>query len=622
MPKPAPRSRCSTLIAITLLAVFGTPQAARADDEQNCLLCHQFRGLSRYDRASDQLHLFYVQPDYMHDKLGPHARLACVDCHALEEVGVVPHADVSAVTCTKVCHLQDRSGVTRRFSHQNVADMLTQSAHDPATLQQLDFPSGPLLAEDQSTCLYCHDEPVFRDPAGILVGINDLGDGELGRCDVCHAFQIPVDTLYYVKHITSRMQPARPPLEQAQVCAVCHANESINNSHEMHNTIASFARSFHGKAALLGDNSTASCTDCHVQTEANAHLMLAKDNPKSSVHPDNVGATCSSLQCHPKADVAFGNAGVHLDLPNVQGTIEYLLAAAFIVLTIMTFGPSLAICVLELFSLVIGRKHEGEERVEALTARVLAHPRGRELLSRFTVSERVQHWILVVFFTLLALTGFPMKFAGDAWAETTISLFGGLGMARFIHHWAGIALVAALAFHMLTIVLRVFQKMRIQRAETGQSSLVQSVLSLPMMVTPMDGLRMMQLLLYLLRLKKHAPRFGRFSVKEKFEYIGVFWGTILLGITGAVLWGEQYFSHFIDGRIMNLALIAHTYEAFLAIIHVGILHIINVMFKPSVFPLSLATITGQTPFHELAEEHPVMIEDAARELGIEEQEGR
>ncbi|MBK8270956.1 MAG: hypothetical protein IPK83_22670 [Planctomycetes bacterium] len=72
-----------------------------------------------------------------------------------------------------------------------------------------------------------------------------------------------------------------------------------------------------------------------------------------------------------------------------------------------------------------------------------------------------------------------------------------------------------------------------------------------------------------------------------------------------------------SGRAFNLATIAHTYEAFLALIHVGILHIYNVILAPKVFPLSRATLTGETPLAKLAEEHSEMVEDVARELGIQ-----
>ena len=91
----------------------------------------------------------------------------------------------------------------------------------------------------------------------------------------------------------------------------------------------------------------------------------------------------------------------------------------------------------------------------------------------------------------------------------------------------------------------------------------------------------------------------------------MFWGTALLGLTGVVLWGEQLVSHLVTGRVLNIALIAHTYEAFLALIHVGILHIVNVILQPNVFPLSLATITGDTPPAELAENHAELVNDVA-----------
>jgi len=131
-----------------------------------------------------------------------------------------------------------------------------------------------------------------------------------------------------------------------------------------------------------------------------------------------------------------------------------------------------------------------------------------------------------------------------------------------------------------------------------------------------DARKAVQLLAYLLLLRREPPTFGRFTVKEKFEYIGVFWGTTLLGLTGLVLWGEQLSTRLFSGRWLNLALIAHTYEAFLAIIHVGILHIVNVILAPNVFPLSPATLTGQTPVAELAEGHGELVAEVARELGV------
>ena len=593
------------------------PTPAKAADPENCLLCHQFYGLSRYDAANDQTHLFFIDPDYLHELRGPHARLACTACHPREEVAVIPHGEVSRVNCTQTCHLREPGGLERRFSHANVAEMLDRSAHPLSSLAELRFVGGPLLRPGQSRCLYCHDEPVFRNLEGVLPSLALLGARAFDRCDVCHAQQVPVDVAYYVRHVAARLQPARPPLEQAQVCAVCHADAEVLKTHEMKDAVASFVRSFHGKAALLGDLSTAGCLSCHVRGGENVHLMLGRTDPRSSVNPANVANSCRSAQCHPNAQPRLAAASVHLDLPSARASLEFWIAAAFILLTIGTFGPSLVICLLELGQIVVGREHEHAPGVESLVQRILVHPQGRRSLTRFTVNQRVQHWILVVLFTTLAATGFPMKFADRDWARSVIETLGGLHVARNVHHWAGIALVVGFTVHMIYCLTRLSRRARQSAPGGARMGIWEAFWNLPMMIRPSELWKGYHLLRYLVGLRRDPPTFGRFSIKEKFEYIGVFWGTTLLGITGAMLWGEQYLSQHITGRILNIALIAHTYEAFLAVIHVGILHIVNVVLSPHVFPLSRATITGETPLRELAEQHSEFVQKAARDLGVE-----
>ncbi|RIK63320.1 MAG: hypothetical protein DCC65_16150 [Planctomycetota bacterium] len=593
--------------------------AARADDPENCLICHQYRGLSRFDEASGRAHVFFVDPQYALAHRGPHGRLACTACHIREEVEVVPHHAVTPVDCTRQCHLPSTTGIERRFSHDNVMEMLARSAHKPEELSKLTFSRGPLLADNQSICLYCHDEPLFRDPALAIPKFTELADRVYDRCDVCHAEKVATDIEYYVRHIASRFQPARTPLELAQVCAVCHSDPKVMAERELPNSVASFVRSFHGKAALLGDFSTADCLNCHVTAGENAHLMLAPDDPKSSVHVANVAESCRSLVCHPGADPKIAETAVHLDLPTAQGTIEYALAAIFIVLTILTFGPSCMLVLLDLLQVIVGREVHGEERLHALVKRIMEDPRGKHQLVRFSVNHRVQHWVLSALFILLVLTGFPMKFADDWWAAPLVRMFGGLGWARVIHHWSGILLVLGFFGHLVDVFFGFVSRARELGGPHGRADYVKAWVSLPMWISPTDIKKSIQLILYLMFLRKEKPAFGRFSPAEKFEYLGVFWGTMLLGITGLLLWGEQISSHFLSGRAFNLATIAHTYEAFLAVIHVGILHIYNVIFAPKVFPLSTATMNGYTPIAKLVEEHGEMIDEVARDLGIRDE---
>jgi len=588
----------------------GSP-AGVAQDADNCLLCHQYPGLGRYDARADRVHFFHVDADYVRHLRGAHARLACTACHPRAEVSVIPHQPVSRVDCTQTCHLLDAGGVERRFSHAEVAAVLELSVHAAERLRMVEFSGGPVLDKQQSHCLYCHDEPVFRESRALRELATALGALTLDRCTTCHGRQVPTDVAYYMQHIGARLQPARSPLVSAQTCAICHADAAFLRQSGLHNAIASYVRSFHGKAALLGEERTADCRACHVARGAEAHLMLSGDDPRSSVAPQRVADTCRNIACHPGADASLAAAGVHLDLPSARGTLEYGLALAFIVLTLLTFGPSLVLCLLELAQIVIGRHHAGGAEMLALTQTLLSHPEGRARLTRFTVSQRVQHWVLVVLFAALALTGFPMKFADRAWSRALIEAFGGLGAARNVHHWAGIALIIGLVVHAVYAVT-----VTLRAARTSRQKWWWALLRMPMIITPTDLRKAGWLLAYLLGLRRQAPTFGRFTIKEKFEYLGVFWGTILLGLTGLILWQEQFFSRWVGGRGMNVALILHTYEAFLAIIHVGILHIVNVMFAPNVLPLSPATITGSTPLRELAEQHGELVLQVARDLNI------
>jgi cytochrome b subunit of formate dehydrogenase len=72
------------------------------------------------------------------------------------------------------------------------------------------------------------------------------------------------------------------------------------------------------------------------------------------------------------------------------------------------------------------------------------------------------------------------------------------------------------------------------------------------------------------------------SLEEKFEYIGVFWGTFVLGATGLLMWFNAWTTRYLPGRILTIATLIHTFEAFLALLHVGIVHMVSVIFSPGV----------------------------------------
>ena len=60
---------------------------------------------------------------------------------------------------------------------------------------------------------------------------------------------------------------------------------------------------------------------------------------------------------------------------------------------------------------------------------------------RFRVPERIEHWLLTLSFSLLALTGLVQKFATFGLSETLIGAMGGIENVRVIHRVAAIVMM-------------------------------------------------------------------------------------------------------------------------------------------------------------------------------------
>lgn len=594
------------------MAAFGAVllagvQPAPAADPENCLSCHRYRGLGRISEDGQSIHLYHVDPNYHDRALGPHARLRCTDCHPRDEVGVIPHQPVSPVNCTTTCHLTGQAQVEIQFSHADIAGMLETSVHKLETLNKVNDLLGGHLREGQSRCLLCHDEPSFRR------GSDNWGDYEapINRCDVCHGPQLPVDTRFMYWHVHARSRPQRSNADVARGCALCHSDERVRKAFEMPDATASYLASFHGKAMMLGSETTAGCLDCHVSQMQNVHLMQSPEQPGAPTHEAQLADTCRSPACHPTAGARISTAAIHLDL-SAGGNVEYIIAAIFIVLILFTFGPSVLLQAMEMLQIVLRRHDLRQHEHEQLARQLMADPKGRRALVRFTPHQRVQHWILAICFTLLVLTGFPIKFADRDWARWLIDLFGGLTVARLIHRYAGVILMIGFAYHLAYAMV---SAAKMKRA-TGQGWF-KTIFDLPMLTNPRDLKQLFHQLAFLFFLKKTRPELPRFSLKEKFEYFGVFWGSALLGVTGLLMWFNAWTTEHLPGRVLTIAALVHTFEAFLALLHVGVIHMIGVIFSPMVFPLSRAMTTGDTPIEEMAEAHSGMLHDVAGKLGIQ-----
>ena len=598
--------------SILLFSVAGG--VARAQDPENCLSCHRFRGLTRLDTDTNEIRLFFADAAYYAHRQGAHSRLRCTDCHEREEVRQVPHSVRTKVDCTRTCHISPAApGLALEFSHRGVADSIEQSVHSSENLDELVFDPPP-LREGQSNCLYCHDEPTFGFRRGVPEGFRDHSGGT--RCDTCHRETLPLEITYFANHVAARMRPAQSVRRLAQTCGTCHSDPAINEQIRRHDAVGSYLHSFHGKASLLGSTETATCMDCHSSPGSNQHLILSPQDEFSPVNAEMLPNTCRTTACHPGYPPGMSTAAVHLDLDSTEFPAEFLVAAAFVLLTAITMIVFFALVVLELINAVVRRSDPEDERFIRLVRAVRAHPEGRRLLQRMTVHERVQHWALVIGFALLVFTGMPIKFASESWALSTIRFLGELSFARLIHRGAGVFLITVFLYHIGYLCVLGVKKWRAQRRAGRKLSFVGLLTSHPMMLWPEDLVHFGHLVAYLLGLRRERPAFGRYGFHEKFEYWAVFWGMPVMGLSGMALWGMPWISENISGRVINFAFIIHSDESYLAFIYIAAIHLFSVVFSPAVFPLSRGTLTGQAPSADLVERHRGFIEELADRLEI------
>jgi formate dehydrogenase subunit gamma len=127
---------------------------------------------------------------------------------------------------------------------------------------------------------------------------------------------------------------------------------------------------------------------------------------------------------------------------------------------------------------------------------------------RYTMIERVMHWIAAVTFTYVLLTGLAFYSPHLYWIAT---LLGGPPTSRFWHPWLG-TLFAVVMFWMLRVWLA---DMRITAADRKWSD------AMPHYIRNED---------------EALPPIDRFNIGQKYFFWAMLWATIVLLVSGAVLW--------------------------------------------------------------------------------------
>lgn len=212
-----------------------------------------------------------------------------------------------------------------------------------------------------------------------------------------------------------------------------------------------------------------------------------------------------------------------------------------------------------------------------------------DVYPRFRLGARIEHFITMTSFTVLALTGLPQMYSlTSPIARGMVEFMGGIQQVRIIHRYAAFALVLGSVYHVFTSVYRLYVKRERPR----------------MMPTVKDLYDAINMLRYNLGLINEHPKMPKFNFGEKIEYWALLWGTAVMTITGFMLWNPIATTKFLPGSIVPAALAAHGGEALLAVLAIVIWHMYNVhikVFNPSMF-------TGWLPREQMEEEHALELE--------------
>jgi len=214
---------------------------------------------------------------------------------------------------------------------------------------------------------------------------------------------------------------------------------------------------------------------------------------------------------------------------------------------------------------------------------------------RFTRLNRVLHITMIVSFISLALTGMTLKFSYTGWARALAQVFGGFESAGYVHRVAAVLMIGLFLTHVVDLVRRKSREYGSWRALLfGPDT---------MLFNRRDLTEFIGSVRWFLG-KGPRPRYGRWTYWEKFDYFAVFWGMVVIGSTGLMLWFPVLFTHVVPGWVINVATIIHSDEALLAVGFIFTVHFFNTHLRPEKFPMDIVIFTGQMSLEEFEEDKP------------------
>jgi cytochrome b subunit of formate dehydrogenase len=288
------------------------------------------------------------------------------------------------------------------------------------------------------------------------------------------------------------------------------------------------------------------------------------------VHKDNVLETCQ--KCHEDATQVFAESYSHvsqnLEAQEVEGVVSTIY---FWLIVVIIGGMILHNILIYVFEV---RKRKQKERTEVV-------------IPRFTKNEVIQHVLLFTSFFALAITGFALKYPRSWWADGLYQLGMTEDLRQLFHRISAVIMISVGIYHIIYLFV----------TKRGRDVLTH-------LIPKFDDIKeAVQNLLYYLHIKKKPPEFDKFDYTEKAEYWALVWGTIVMGITGLILWFPTIVGDWAPVWLIKVSETIHFYEAILATLAIFVWHWFFVIFRPSEYPMSFVWVDGKMSLHRYRHHH-------------------
>ena len=527
-----------------------------------------------------------------------HGKLSCTTCHSgITDLGqhMKKQQQPGLISCG-VCH-KDIEGKHEKSAHAVKAKLSCLQCHTDIHPAAAPKAAGG-KAGGIASCLKCHsdkDRYLNRGHgARVLAGNNDAA-----ACSDCH-------TTHGTPVFANTGEGKKDKREYyTALCISCHRSGGVAGRYGVFPmAVEGYGETYHGKAGRLGylDN-VAGCADCHL-----SHNILPPEDPASALNASTLVKTCG--ECHEGFHPRFVSYVPHPDPDNPEGFLSLYLTKKFMILLLA--GVFLFFWA---HSLLWWRKAYSEKSCLIKGGGVAEHhlplDEGRQYVRRFSLRDRVMHVVLILSFFGVVISGFPIKYPGAPWAPSIMSFFGGPEGAALVHRVSAAAMCLLFLYTCWLSLKFLFPGFQI-RGWVGRLFGPDSLF--PRLKDFTDCWGMFRWFFN----AGEKPLFDRWTYWEKFDFMAVFWGMFVIGLSGVIMWLPEFSSHFMPGWMINITHLAHSEEAFLAAVFIFTVHFFNNHIVPDKFPLERNVFTGRYTLEALKHERPLEYERIVGENRLEE----